>query len=88
MTRLGDMQLIAAEAVENMRVLTGRLEARLGRAPTLTEVAQGLAIGYGAARGALGVSSAVEDLAALDQFVQVAADDARFCLIGLREAGL
>lgn len=88
MTRLADMELIAAEAVVTLTDLTGRLQERLGRDPSLAEVAQGLAIAYGAARRALGIGSAAEDVAALDQFVQVAADDARFCLVGIREAGL
>ncbi len=88
MTTLADMELIAAEAVESLRELTDRLALRLGREPTLSEVAQGLAIAYGAARGALQATSAAEDLAALGHFVEVASDDARFCLMGLREAGL
>ncbi|KGJ19334.1 hypothetical protein [Paracoccus sanguinis] len=88
MTTLADMQLIATEAVDSLRELTGRLEKRLGREPTLTEVAQALALAYGAARGALQMATPTEDLAALGQFVEVAADDARFCLMGLREAGL
>ena len=88
MTTLADMELIAAEAVESLRDLNDRLAARLGRSPSLFEVAQGLAIAYGAARGALQATSAAENLAALGQFVEVASDDARFCLLGLREAGL
>lgn len=88
MTSLADMELIAAEVLESLRDLNDRLARRLLREPTLAEVAQGLAIAYGAARGALQQTSAAEDVAALGQFVEVAADDARFCLLGLREAGL
>ena len=88
MTSLPDMHLIAAEAVDCLRELTERLQVRLGREPTLVEVAQGLALAYGVARGALAETTAAEELAALGQFVEVAADDARFCLLGLREAGL
>ena len=88
MTSFAEMEMIAAEALIALRGMTEGLSARLGRDPTLREVAQGLAIAYGAARGAVRVNGSVADAAALSEFVQVAADDASFCLRGLREAGV
>lgn len=88
MTRFSDMELIAAEAVDTLRILTDRLGHRLGREPTLNEVAQGPAISFGAARGALTASGDLQAVEALARFVAVASDDAEFCLRGLREAGL
>lgn len=88
MTVLAEMEMIAAEAVDTLRFLTERLEGRLGREPTLNEVAQGLAISFGAARGALVAAGDAGGADALAQFVAIASDDAEFCLRGLREAGL